>query len=66
MAKEEKVDLMKLPKETRENLVAMGPTIETVKAAIVSLQKLGLNTDDIEKQLAMAEEQRKTLLNEFN
>jgi len=57
--------IFKLPADMRQKLEEMSSDIEAAKAAIETLQKLGMDTRFLEDKLRWAEEVRETLLKEF-
>jgi myo-inositol catabolism protein IolC len=58
-------DLFKLPLDVRQRLEDMISDIEAAKSAIATLQKLGIDTREMEDKLSWAEQVRETLLKEF-
>lgn len=65
MAKNEVVDLMKLPPEVRSNLERMDTDIKSARNSISVLKKLGMDVRVLDDKLKWAENIRKTLISEF-
>lgn len=65
MAKDEVVNLMKLPPEVRSNLERMDEDIKSARNSISVLKKLGMDVRVLDDKLKWAENIRKTLISEF-
>lgn len=66
MANNKNPDAFKLPKAVFDQLDAMSTNIEAAEATIKTLQKLGMDTKDIEEKLVWAKNVRETLLTDFS